>query len=333
MDIVAIVPFYHDPTASASSRKNRHRQLLTCLTSLCAAAKYCDELSQPSVGIRIALIDDRSPVDIADSLRCAGGARVSVLRNNGERGQAGALNFAMANIHADVFAFTDSDCVVQLDWFAELLEFFKSESEFGGVAGPYWRFSPTEGLWSRLLTCHESYLMEFLAIGRSCCTPSCATKIDCRNMALRAAYARSLMLDDALFRAGSYSVSGLASYLVQKKIGQGAARVGYRTTLLAYHAPIVSLFAQIKTYYARGRGSELGDVYSSQFGGIFAAWTNRYGRRHFLDPILQRPTSAIYILLVHGAYWAGILIRRLKDRSQSQNPAGDTETPPPVRDK
>ena len=308
--LAIIVPIHHDPHRPKVDRADRIELLRRCLSSVIESADLSEATGSGFSEVTIVVVDDHSPMDPQHLLNPGQRVRIRWLKSLGAKGQAGALNFAIATIDADAFAFTDSDCVVARDWLQRMATHYRAYPDHGGVGGPHWLFSTGETRWSRMLTRQESALMQFLAedeIDRGMAT---STRIDCRNLSLRADYARRLTEADSLFRNGSFSVSGQAAYLVKRQIASGEASIGFAESMLAYHEPVSSLLGQVSTYYSRGRWSAFDAIYASIYGDLFTAFRHRFGKRHFVSPVLSASVSVFYAWTVHLAYWAGIMRRR-----------------------
>lgn len=308
--IAVIVPVHHDPERPKVDRADRIGLLRRCLASVIESADCCRALDTGFREITIVVVDDHSPSDPHLLLDSEQQHRIRWLKNLGIKGQAGALNFAMKTIDADAFAFTDSDCVVAHDWLQRIAEHYRAYPNHGGVGGPHWLFSLASTPWSRLLTYQEASLMRFLAESEIDYIEATSTRIDCRNLSLRADYAARLTEADSLFRNDSLSVSGQAAYLLKRQIAGGEAPVGFSAAMRTFHEPVSSLLGQVATYYARGRWSAFDAIYASFYGDLLTAFKQRYGKRHFIFPVLLAPISVFYVWPVHLAFWAGIARQR-----------------------
>lgn len=308
--IAVLVPVHHDSNSRRAARADRTNLLQRCLASIVAASNHHQATLDAFREINIVAIDDHSPLDPSSMLDANTLHRTRWLKNQGARGQAGALNFAMANIDADAFAFTDSDCVVAVDWFESIANHYCTHPDHGGVGGPNWLFSPAVRRWPQILTAQEAALMRFLFETDIDQLMATTTRIDCRNLSLRADFAARLQRTGALFNDGSLSVSGQASYFLKCRVRDGEAPVGFCQAMRTFHQPISSFLSQIQSYYLRGRWSKFDEIYASLHGDLRTALMRRYAMRHFIAPMLSGSASFSYVWPVHLAFWAGIFRRR-----------------------
>jgi len=314
--LAVLVPVHHDGSSGRTARADRAALLQSCLASIVAASNFCRMTSAAFREISIIVVDDYSPEDPgalldADTLR-----NTRWLRNQGAKGQAGALNFAMANVDADAFAFTDSDCVVAPDWLQCIADYYRAHPAHGGVCGPNWLFGPAVQRWSRILTAQEAALMRFLTETEIDRCRSTTTRIDCRNLSLRVDFAARLQESGELFGDGVCSVSGQASYFLKSRLMDGEVPVGFCQAMQTFHQPISSLLGQMAVYYARGRWSRFDEIYASLYGSLRAALVKRYAMRHFIAPMVSGSASFSYVWPVHLAFWAGIVHRRYAGQRQ-----------------
>jgi glycosyltransferase involved in cell wall biosynthesis len=111
--LVVIVPAHHDAGRHAWARLDRLRSLVDCLRSLRAAVdQWRAGTGLAFDDVRIVLVDDGSPAELATLLPPDAVTSVDVLRLDTRRGQGAALNAALKTYRAGAYAFTDSDCVV-----------------------------------------------------------------------------------------------------------------------------------------------------------------------------------------------------------------------------
>jgi glycosyltransferase involved in cell wall biosynthesis len=310
--LAVLVPVYHDPERRKSVRADRAHSLQRCLESLVRAV---DLYINTAFEITIVVIDDHSPSDPRRKLSDDLLRRVVWVRSEGQKGQAGALNYALKTVAADVFAFTDSDCIVATDWFERMAAHYLRYPSHGGVGGPNWLFDRAMGWWSRTLTSEETALMRFLMQGGIDQTSATSRRIDCRNLSLRADFIAQFAAGRPLFREdGTVSVSGQASYDLQRQAAV-VPPVGFCAAMEAYHQPISSFTTQLFLYYTRGRHSSFNEIYAGLYGSLSNAFLRRYGIRHFISPLRHRPLSFWYVWPLHAAFWTGILWRAAYSRS------------------
>jgi hypothetical protein len=299
----------------------RLAELVRCVESALAAVDAGQAAAGPRWrSIDVVVVDDHSPAPISDLLPPPLLQRLEVLRNAGPPGQGGALNDALARTAYDVYGFTDSDCTLAAGWFATLAESYLRDPGQAGCAGPNWMFRQARGRWRALLTRQESRLMEFMfqayvePVGKT-------TRIDCRNLSIQR------WLVDALgglglpaFAAGKGpGVSGQTSYVWRPMLALLDRQITFCSGLAALHAPVRSLRAQVAAYFRRGR---LGDFDLLYAGGesLGRVFRSRYLVRHFLRPWRQGGVHLAYVVLLHGAFWLGILRRHRARRKRE--PAG-----------
>ena len=111
--------------------------------------------------VRIVLVDDGSPTELATLLPPDAVTSVDVLRLDTRRGQGAALNAALKTHRASAYAFTDSDCVVAPDWITTIDKLAATDDGTDGAAGPPWphrrRRRSRKAAW---LTRHETALIQ-----------------------------------------------------------------------------------------------------------------------------------------------------------------------------
>lgn len=326
--IAVIVPVHHDPSRRRTARTNRVDLLRDCLASIVCARAHCQLKGSNFREITIVAVDDYSPVDLRPLVRLEHHSGIHWLSNRGIKGQAGALNYAMAHTEADAFAFTDSDCVVATDWLQRIGEHYLTYPHHDGVAGPQWLFSPGGAHWSRLLTSQEAALMRLLARSEIDYDQATTTRIDYRNLSLRAGFASRMTATESLFKSdGSVSVSGQASYALKRYSANGEATIGFSLAMNTFHQPVSSFIGQIATYYARGRWSAFDEIYASLYGSLMAAFVRRYAIRHFISPMLSASVSVLYVWPVHLAFWVGISSRKCASWRNVRPRQADTGEP------
>jgi mycofactocin system glycosyltransferase len=97
--------------------RNRASQLRACLESL-------RQLTYPRERLEIIIVDDASTDDTTATLRAATtGLPLTMLRNERQLGGALCRNRAAGATHADILAFTDSDCLVSPTWLSDLVPY------------------------------------------------------------------------------------------------------------------------------------------------------------------------------------------------------------------
>jgi glycosyltransferase involved in cell wall biosynthesis len=215
-------------------------------------------------------------------------------------GQGAALNHAIDMFPADVYAFTDSDCVVADNWIQAIDLGAAHLDDTVGTCGPPWRHLQASTRLGRWLTDNESRLVE------TCFRPLIdvderTTRLDCRNLWLRGDQVKPGWFPEDAGAALSRTVSRL--------VAERGEHLRFDPSLTVFHAPILSVVTQALTYYQRGRTSDLSKHYAAGHRNLAVALARTYWRRHFVQPVSSgvHPT---YVALVHGAYWAGLARRR-----------------------
>jgi Glycosyl transferase family 2 len=308
--IAVIVPVHHDQTRSKSARTDRATLLRRCLASLLDASKYCQYSTVRFREITIIPVDDYSSVDLISLVNLDMPGPITWLKNRGTKGQAGALNFAISTIDVDAFAFTDSDCVVALDWLKCIAEHYRAYPHHVGVGGPNWLFNDAPSWWSRVLTYNEGGLMRFLSESQINRLDATTTRIDFRNLSLRADFVRRVTAAGPLFIDGTVGVSCQASYIINNIMKNVGTPIGFRENMITSHQPVSSMRRQIATYYRRGCHSTFAEIYSELYGNLLKALMKRYIVRHFLSPLSY--ATFWYVWPLHLGFWSGIICRSLR---------------------
>lgn len=300
--LVVIVPAHHDAGRQAWARLDRLRSLVDCLRSLRAAVDQWR--TGPGLAfddVRIVLVDDGSPVELATLLPAEVVTSVDVLRLDTRRGQGAALNAALKTYRAAAYAFTDSDCVVAPDWITTIDKLAATDDGTDGAAGPPWphRRPRTRSRKADWLTRHETALIQH-------CTSSAlrygaTARLDCRNAWLRAGVAGKLGREDFFPEDAGAALSGITGRLMES----AGVRLGFDHGLVVRHQPVTSIRAQASTYFRRGATSDLDRHYATGYRSLAHAFTATYLRRHFVEPV-RAGVSPGYVLLAHGAYWCGL---------------------------
>lgn len=310
LSLIIVVPVHHNAAALGHERSAREHLLVRCIESLLAAASAnAAERVHRWRDIDICVVDDRSSPSIDTLLPSRLLREVGIFPNEGVPGQGGALNHALANMDADVFAFTDSDCVVTTDWCTCLLARYCQDESLSGVAGPNWYFTPATTRWLHFLTLQESRLLAHTFANYLDSERTITRRIDCRSFSIRGSIVRHSVVNGGFFVEGNGpSTSSLTSYRIQARGEGGSLRIGFASNFIALHAPIDGFLSLITTYFRRGRYGLFRSIYAAPFGGLGKAFIRHYFRRHFIDPWAKDDVSLMYVVLVHSAYWLGILI-------------------------
>ncbi len=311
--LAIVIAARHDPKTSRSF--DRLTLLVSCLQSISDAVVW--DQRQAGNGwkeIKIILVDDYSPVPLVTLLPLNILDKIHVLRNGRTPGQAGALNYVLLNSSADVFAFTDSDCMVAQDWISKLHEHYINFPNRVGVGGPNWLFAKSPSFWKRFLTHQEATLARYIFASYIDFKTTTTRRIDCRNLSLRTDFLAKYYKDGFFQEGSGPSVSGQASANLRNILSNNGLVVGYEPKALTYHKSVDGLVNQVKAYYRWGRQGDYYQIYSDEFGSLRKAFFKRYLKRHFVSPAVKDGVFWPYLLLVHGAYWIGIL-KKQKSRS------------------
>jgi Glycosyl transferase family 2 len=306
--LVVIVPAHHDAGRHSWSRLDRLRPLIDCLRSLRAAAEQWRAGTGLAFDeVRIVLVDDGSPVELATLLPPDVAASVDVLRLDTCRGQGAALNAALRAYPAGAYAFTDSDCVVAADWITTIEKLAATDDGSDGAAGPPWPHRRPRSRKAAWLTRQETALIRH-------CTDralrhGATARLDCRNAWLRAGVAGKLGRRDFFPEDAGAALSGMTSRLLES----AGVRLGFDPGLVVRHQPVTSVRAQGSTYFRRGATSDLDRHYAAGHRSLAHAFTGTYFGRHFVEPV-RAGVSPAYVLLAHGAYWCGLAWHRRTHR-------------------
>jgi hypothetical protein len=306
--LVVIVPAHHDAGTHAWARLDRLRPLVDCLRGLLTAVDQW----RPGSGlafdeVRIVLVDDGSPVELATLLPPDVVASVEVLRLDTRRGQGAALNAALIAHHARAYAFTDSDCVVAPDWITTIEKLAGTEDGTDGAAGPPWPHRRPRTRTAAWLTRQETVLVRHCT--NRALRHGATARLDCRNVWLRAGVAGKLDRRGFFPEDAGAALSGITSRLLES----AGVRLGFDHGLVVRHEPVTSIRAVAGTYFRRGATSDLDRHYAAGHRSLADAFLSTYARRHFVQPV-RAGVSPAYVLLAHGAYWCGLAWRTFRRR-------------------
>lgn len=294
-------------------RHDRLNALQDCLRSVCASVtSYLTDPIRLWEHVRIVVIDDHSPVSLRSLLVGVSPLRVEVLRSCRVPGQAGALNDGLRRVAASHYAFTDSDCVVHVDWVSQLSQVYAAYPRCAGVAGPNWLFLQTNGWWRKYLTEQESRLTRHVFTAYLDQRRGTTTRIDCRNLSLSSAFIRAHFPEMVVFQEHSGpSVSGQTSLLMRRLLEGKSLMIAFAPHALTYHQPVLSLWSQLKAYYQRGRLGKFDVWYRQPGGSLWRAFVRRHFVRHFIDPWINGNCTLVYAVGMHVAFWMGIWLASL----------------------
>jgi glycosyltransferase involved in cell wall biosynthesis len=281
------------------------RELVRCIDSLIAARAASHAWKR----IDIVIVDDRSQHPVAAALSPQLAQQVRIFVNCRTAGQAGALNDALQRIEADVYVFTDSDCVVAPTWLDAIASAYAMNVAAGAVAGPNWSYLPARGAWRRWLTAQESRLGEFNF--RKYVQPDGrCSRFDCRNFSVTQRYLDELLSPGGVFfvEGAGPSVSGLTSTHWRDALTQGERGIVFCDSLDVLHEPVQGAREQLVRYFRWGRLGEYSRLYSKGYSGLLEAFLRRHCVRHFLAPSARGSVSFLYVWPVHLVFWIGIAL-------------------------
>ncbi len=306
---------YHLVVLIASRSHGQPLLLERCLRSVTAA---CEMGSGHWRSIRVVLMDDDSDPPLIRSLSPTYRSLVQVYPNRRLSGQAGALNCGMAIEPADIYAFTDSDCVVSEDWLRQLAEGYRLYPGCSAIVGPNWCHLGASDTWRAWLTNQESRLARGVFL-KYVDSVGNASRIDCRNLSLRDDFVRAVAPSGVFFvEESGASVSGTTSIKLRSEVQKRSEyRIVFDPDLSVRHEPVKSLKHQISRYYRLGRGGMYDRTYRRSGKSLIRSFVAHHFVRHFVGPCMTAEhVSLLYLWAVHGAYWAGIFRSSLA-RSQA----------------
>ncbi|MBX7052621.1 MAG: glycosyltransferase family 2 protein [Flavobacteriales bacterium] len=272
-------------------------KLSKCIESIMQSKSSLDQYHN----VAIYLIDDYSNLPWREAIIKTFGDSVIVLDNNRIKGQGGCLNFAMTNIEADIFCITDSDCIVSANWLSKCIENSVKFKELI-LTGPNWNHLQGRTAISKYATRNESKLMK-LIFSEFISESNITSRIDCRNLVVKS----NLKTEHSAFNFVEIypGVSSHSSRMLERlKIP-----VRFVPDQIVEHQSIDSIHNHIKKYYQRGKFSLFREFYTNNFTSLHQAFIQKYLYRHFVWPIQNR-VSPIFIFLVHGAFWMGIVLSK-----------------------
>lgn len=315
-----LVPVHHDFTAPYSKRACRLHLLEVCLQSIVTARTEAIRSTNSGwAEVNIVVIDDYSTTEIDATWPTLLRRSIRVIRNSGTRGQGGALNYALRQIDCDVFAFTDSDCIVGRDWLLAMKNHYVQHPDHVGIVGPNWYFCDAQRAWSKRLTRAESQLMRYVFESYVNLEQMTVARIDCRSLTFKAPVIASMTKDGRFFtEAKGPSVSGHSSYELLPDLAFSGYTLGFEPEMAVFHHFIESLWPQVITYYRRGLLGDFDIIYSRGFHRLWVAFFERYFKRHFLAPIVSGGVTWWYVVIVHTSFWAGIVVCRFRRNNRKR---------------
>lgn len=285
--------------------------LVNCLESVIQSANKLSMLSNDYIS-KICVVDDHSkgefihliPKNILNEIR--------IINNEDLLGQGNALNFGLNIVKADLYAFTDSDCIVDIDWLSNITEFLKLNPNRSCVVGPNWIHQNATNKWQRYITENESKLMKYIFESYLDSSKRSSLRIDCRNLAIHSSILEGNSRNK-LFSDNVYSNSSQTSYIWRRSVINMSLIVGFDCKLIVHHKHIPSLKNHLKKYFLRGKYGGFKSIYLGNFNSLEIAFFRYYFKRHFISPVFQTSVSLVYLWLVHGAFWFGIACSKTTD--------------------
>jgi glycosyltransferase involved in cell wall biosynthesis len=288
--------------------------LIACLESIVVSIQFSKEKHQSEWRtITLLVVDDYSSPPLNTLMPPHLAEYLLIVANEAAPGQGGALNYALSKFVADVYAFTDSDCIVAPDWISALAMYYAYEKSEIGVTGPNWLFSGSSKGWRRFITQQESNMMKFIMLSYLNEDRTRSARLDCRNLSFRREFIDALPHGSEFFDTNGLSVSAQTSYRFRPVPSTSSFFIGFSQQLCTYHAPVRSLHDQVRIYFLRGYRSNFNRIYAANGGSLIFIFFSRYFVRHFISPWRTGKTCLLYVILVHSAYWMGIMIKQVKD--------------------
>jgi len=289
---------------------NAVKDLTDCLKSIIYSYSTYSDILENEHNFSIYILDDYSTVEYQKLIPISLKSKVCFISNENEQGHGNTLNFGLNKIDADYYLFTDSDCIVKINWVFLALNSFK-DNKRTCIVGPNWYHQTPINKWLDFITSSESKLMKFIFESYIDYNNNTCVRIDCRNLIIKKDFLE-LFPNKIFFSDAIYSNSGQTSYNWRQGEIKMSNIVGYNSNLMVYHKHPDSFFQQIVRYYKRGRFGDFDFIYSNIYNSLRSAFFKHYFKRHFISPILSSNVSFIYLWTVHSAYWFGILIRHFE---------------------
>jgi len=310
MELAILISVYHNSKSHSFKRLNRLHLLNKCIYSLVSAKKYCLNFQQSWNKIDIIIIDDYSDKKIIDFIEEEIKNEITVFQNEGVKGQAGALNYGISKLSHEYLAFTDSDCIVSINWIQTIFEHYINFPNHIGVVGNNWLFQNGTNLWSKILTKQESKLMKYNFLKYVDFDKQTVQRIDCRNFSINSNFIKSNYKSEKFFLEDrGPSVSGQASHILRNKLLRTNTWLGYSIGMQAFHAPVLSLKEQVYAYYTRGKFGQYKNFYLANDSSLTKVFLLKYVNNHFIKPVIKG-NNLLYTVLLHTSYWIGILLSK-----------------------
>lgn len=307
LSLSVFVPVYHCTSTRAFSREDRIKDLVSCITSLKSSFdKNQQETQYRWKQVQIVIIDDYSPIPVSTLLDQQLTQFVTIVRNQGKKGQAGSLNYGLDYVKSDIYATTYSDCVVEQSWLTKIAkDFTDPHSELFGAQGPNWHHQKASTGFTEWITKQETKMIKYIFELHLDPLRERTTRIDCRTFAFK----RSAYLDyresQQEFFVGDI-VSGDTSHRLTSYLSQNDLYLQFDPELKVFHQPITSYKKNLIKYYQWGRKGKFLENYTLTYQSLFIAFLRKYFVRQFINPVIKGGVSPLVVWPYHTMFWLGI---------------------------
>lgn len=308
--LTVLIACRHDNLENKLLRSNRIHELKNCLKSIFDSIEYYKSENKNSYeSISVLLIDDNSRIQLKEYIKEF--KDLSIIINKGTKGQGGALNYGLSKTLTKYVAFTDSDCIVDIYWIKTILNNLFMHGNALGVVGPNWNHINGKTMWTKYLTTNETKLMKYNFT--KYINNETSTRIDLRNLSFNLPILYNC-ISQCPIPENTYSVSNELSYQIRfhSKVNN-IPNLIFDDKMIVHHESIKSLRSQMLNYYKRARYGSYNDLYRIKNNSIIKSFFLRYLSDHFIKPVFLNGSNFFYVLLLHGAYWVGIVINNLKN--------------------
>jgi glycosyltransferase involved in cell wall biosynthesis len=186
----------------------------------------------------ILIVDDYSPEKPPEDLR--------VIRNERSKGPAGARNTGIIKAKAEILAFTDSDCIVDVDWLKNIYDNIGEEVMVGSAKIPLSTFLGNSISALGYPAGANLGFRNVWRINKGGYTDS----ISGCNFAIKKFIFEKYGMFDESFPIASAEEAELSHRLLKNGV-----RIKYFDDLIVYHEPRKNLKSFIKWHIYRGRGN------------------------------------------------------------------------------
>lgn len=301
--------------------------LINCLESILISSKKLSTKFDKKYNTDIVIIDDHSMAEYSHLIPDSIVKQVKIINNAECLGQGNALNYGLETIESDYYAFTDSDCIVDVNWLTHIIDFFRLHPNKKCVVGPNWIHLKSTRKWQNIITHNESQLMRFIFESYVDNNNKASERIDCRNLAIRNSF-----IDDSyarsIFSNVTFGNSSQTSYDWRNSELDMISLVGYDENLIVNHKFILSLRSHVIKYFQRGKNGDFKTIYAEKYNTLLHAFVKYYFKRHFISPLFNYKVNFFYLWLIHFAFWFGIFLKRkpiLNSNANRQSSAVNTK--------